>query len=417
MSLIDDEEIGDIDQQNLTKYGEKFLFAQAQSLLRFAEGSIIPNGGFGYMDAKGRVDSDKPRESVLQARMIQAFSLGDLLGIRPSKNEVRHGLDALENLFRDKEHGGFFNSIDSRGRPISLSKIAYDHVFIMLAANSARIVGNENSKSIFEYCDSIIDTYFWDDEYQMLRHDWDLKFIRLSNYRGINPNLHAVEAFSAAYDVTQNRKFHARAMGITRNAIHRFGKDNHWLLPEHFDSKWRIVKEFNSDSRFDKAFPYGVCIGHLFEWSRLILQLQYQLLEKEPDYEWLLDDARALYKVGKQFGWEADGLPGFVHTIDWDTKPINSSRMRWVATEAVMAAYTLWKITDEIQYLKDYDIWWSYIDEYLIDRDFGSWHTELDFSQGSTSVTGMGKPDIYHPINAVLLPLIPMTSSFIRAAM
>ena len=102
--------------------------------------------------------------------------------------------------------------------------------------------------------------------------------------------------------------------------------------------------------------------------------------------------------------------------MDWARKPVVRARMHWVAAEAVMAAYVLWKITGENEYVLDYDQWWSYIDTYLIDREFGSWHHELNPQQQVVEETWPGKPDVYHAFNACLLPLLPFEPSFIGSA-
>ncbi|CAB4770423.1 unannotated protein [freshwater metagenome] len=82
-----------------------------------------------------------------------------------------------------------------------------------------------------------------------------------------------------------------------------------------------------------------------------------------------------------------------------------------------MAAYTLWKITGESEYLKDYDMWWAYIDEHVLDQQLGSWHHELDTNNQPSESMWPGKPDIYHSFNACIMPLLPLKSSFIASAL
>ena len=91
--------------------------------------------------------------------------------------------------------------------------------------------------------------------------------------------------------------------------------------------------------------------------------------------------------------------------------------MHWVAAEAVMAAYILWKTTGDATYLEDYEQWWAYIVEHVIDEENGSWFHELDEKLKPESTTWAGKPDVYHAFNACLLPLLPLSSSFIGGAL
>ena len=102
-----------IDDTGSTLYGEKFLLKEAKSLIDFARGSEVINGGFGYLNSQGQVDSSQPRQAYVQCRMIQVFGLTHLMGIQDSSRLIKHGVDALNDLFFDPENAGFFNAIDA----------------------------------------------------------------------------------------------------------------------------------------------------------------------------------------------------------------------------------------------------------------------------------------------------------------
>lgn len=402
-----------LDSSGITTYGEKFLTQQALELIQFTRGSVLPQGGFGYLDSFGKVDQSKNRELYIQCRMIQVLGLAHLLELTQARELVDHGVDALLDIFQDKTNGGFYNSVTADGSPATLSKLAYDHMFVLLAASTAKVSGSPRADELLEAIDIIIDNYFWDDEYQMMNNSWNLDFTSLDNYRGINANMHAVEALSAAFDVTGIEKYRDRAYLISRNTVNVFAKKNNWMLPEHFNEKWVVDKDFNLNNPADPFCPFGVTIGHLFEWSRLILQLKLQIKGTNLDDSWIIEGAEGLYRKAKEFGWSADGTDGFVYTIDWDGKPVVRSRMFWVAAEAVMTAYTLWIFTKQDQYIKDYSKWWGYIDAHLIDKSNGSWFHELDPNQSVVAHTWPGKPDTYHAFNACILEMYPMGTSFI----
>lgn len=402
-----------LDSSGKTQYGERFLTAQSLALIEFTKRSVVPQGGFGYMDSFGKIDPSKNRELYIQCRMIQVLGLAHLLGLTDARNLIDHGVNALLDLFQDKVRGGFYNSITSDGSPATTSKLAYDHMFVLLAACTAKTAGSPRANELLENIDSVIDKYFWDEKYQMMNNSWDLSFEKLDTYRGINANMHAVEALCAAFDVTGNEKYRQRSYVICRTAIDVFAKNNNWMLPEHFNDKWEVDKDFNIDNPADPFCPFGVTIGHLFEWSRLILQLQLQIEGTALDASWIMPGAKSLYQKAKEFGWAADGTDGFVYTIDWDGKPVVRSRMFWVAAEAVMTAYTLWEFTQDDSYLNDYSMWWKYIDTYVLDKTNGSWFHELDPNQAVVAHTWPGKPDTYHAFNACILQMYPMGTSFI----
>ncbi|CAB5103517.1 MAG: AGE family epimerase/isomerase [Actinobacteria bacterium] len=403
-----------IDDTGATRYGEKFLLDEAKSLVQFALGSEIVKGGFGYLNAHGQVDSSKPRQAYVQCRMIQVFGLTHLMGLQDSSRLIKHGVDALNDLFFDERNSGFVNAIDASGKPIGSAKLGYDHMFVLLAAQTANAAGINGAQKLLSRAEYAIDKFFWDPEFEMMNDEWDLEFSHVSDYRGINVNMHAVEALTAAYDVTKERKYLDRALAICKRTIDEFARSNQWLLPEHFSSSWEADLEFNHDNPADQFRPYGVTIGHLFEWSRLVLQVGLNVKDKA-GYEWIEEGAKRLYDRAKKYGWNADNSPGFIYTMDWQMRPVVHSRMQWVAAEAVMAAYVLWRITGDENYLHDYDLWWSFIDHHVIDREFGSWHHELNSQLQVIETTWPGKPDIYHSLNACLLPLLPFQPSFIGA--
>lgn len=403
-----------LDDTGSTIYGEKFLLKEAKSLIEFARGSEIINGGFGYLNSRGQVDVNQPRQTYVQCRMIQAFGLTHVMGLRDSSHLIKHGVDALNDVFFDQRNTGFYNAIDASGKPIGNSKLGYDHMFVLLAAVTATVAGVEGAPKLLQRAEEAIDSFFWDPEFEMMNDQWDLEFSILRGYRGINVNMHAVEAFTAAFEITKDNKYLDRALAICKRTINEFARNNHWLLPEHFSSNWKPELEFNHDNPADQFRPYGVTIGHLFEWSRLVMQVGL-FVKGQAGYEWIEEGATKLYECAKKYGWNADNSPGFIYTMDWQMRPVVHSRMHWVTAEAVMAAYVLWQITGDKKFLTDYDNWWSFIDRHVIDREFGSWHHELDSQLHVIETTWPGKPDIYHALNACLLPLLPFQPSFIGA--
>lgn len=401
-----------------SKYGKSFLRNHAESILKFGLNASSPLGGFGYLGYNGSIDNTKNRETYQQARFTQVFGLAHLMNFGNYLPQIEMGIKTLNNLMRDKKSGGYFNSIDAKNLPASEEKLCYDHVFVLLAASMGIACKNQEAEETFEHIDLILDKYFWDNEFKMMKNHWNNTFTVLDSYRGMNANMHAVEALLAAFEVSGDNKYFQRAYDISKKSINVFAKNNpkgRWFLPEHFDSKWNPELDFNKNHPADPFRPYGVTIGHLFEWARLLIHLHHNLEGEE--HNWMLDGAVGLYGIAKNYGWAPDGGEGFVYTLDWDGSVVTNSRMFWVPAEAVLAAYGLFQCTGEITYYNDYLNWWTYIDNNVIDHEFGSWKAELDNNQKLVSGTWEGKPDIYHNFQAAVLPLLPFTRSFVGAAL
>src|SRR4030088_1296923 len=75
------------------------------------------------------------------------------------------------------------------------------------------------------------------------------------NSRGANSNMHSVEAYLAAGDVTGNPVWHARAASIATHLINGHARAHTWRIPEHYDQSWQPLPEYNLDRRNDPLRP------------------------------------------------------------------------------------------------------------------------------------------------------------------
>src|SRR6478752_1690254 len=378
---------------------------EADRLLEFARASAHPVGGFAWLDDDGSPLLDQPVELWITCRMTHVFALADLMGRPYAAELVDHGVAALTGRMRDAVNGGWYAAVGPDG-PVTRDKTAYEHAFVVLAAASAAAAGRPGAAELLSDALDVLDRRFWDPAAGMVVEQWDESWTVLDDYRGVNANMHTVEALLAVGDVE-------RAERIVTTVVHGFARDNHWRIPEHFDSRWRPMLDYNRDEPAHPFRPYGATVGHWFEWSRLTLALRAALGDAAPD--WMLDDARALFDAGVREGWAVDGAAGFVYTVDWDGTPVVRQRMHWVATEAIAAAATLAQVTGDRAYAVCEDVWWSYAEQHLIDRARGSWHHELDPQNRPAAGTWAGKPDVYHAFQATLVPRLPASPAFAQA--
>jgi mannose/cellobiose epimerase-like protein (N-acyl-D-glucosamine 2-epimerase family) len=278
------------------------------------------------------------------------------------------------------------------------------------AAPAAAGPGRPGGAELLAEALEVLDRHFWDPAAGMVVEQWDESWTVLDDYRGVNANMHTVEALLAAADVTDDAGLRERAQRIVATVVHGFARGNAWRIPEHFDAHWQPLLDYNRDEPAHPFRPYGATVGHWFEWSRLTLGLRAALGDDAP--AWMLEDATALFDAGVREGWAVDGAAGFVYTVDWDGTPVVRQRMHWVATEAIAAAATLAQVTGDPAYSICEDVWWSYAEQHLIDLDRGSWHHELDPQNRPAAATWAGKPDVYHAFQATLVPLLPVSPAF-----
>ncbi|SNT13041.1 Mannose or cellobiose epimerase, N-acyl-D-glucosamine 2-epimerase family [Micrococcales bacterium KH10] len=390
-----------------------WLQDQTTDLLRFGRHVIHPDGGAAVLDDEGQPLLDQPTHTWITCRMVHVFSLGTLIGLPGYAPLAEQALAGLTGRLRDTSNGGWYSSLTPHGT-FDEEKSAYAHSFVLLAATSATRAGIPGGRELLDDAIEVFLGKFWDEDAGKLVDTWNTAFTELDPYRGINANMHGVEAMLAAADVTGDPAWLDRALSIVDFVVDQ-ASERDWQIPEHYNDAWEPILEYNDDRRDDQFKPYGVTIGHSLEWARLILHLEAALDALGKEHRDLLTPARELFAAAVAKGWDVDGAQGFVYTTDWDGVPVVRGRMHWVAAEAVGAAAALWTRTKEQQFADLYATWWDYIDAYLIDHQKGSWFHELDVENRPTAIVWPGKPDLYHAVQATLIPRLPLAPSLASA--
>ncbi|MDF1604761.1 AGE family epimerase/isomerase [Nocardioides sp. YIM 152315] len=383
------------------------LTPEGVRLLDFARAARVERG-FAWLDDRGRPTPGGGRPTWVAARMTYVWSLASQLGVAGASALAEHGVRALATDHRDPVHGGWYDALDARGdEPTDPGKRAYPHAFVALAAASAAAAGVPGARELLAEAASVLEAHFLDADGRVVEA-YDRAFTTQESYRGANASMHMVEALLVVGDVLDEPRWHQTALGIAEHLIHGVARHHDFLLPEHYSPDWEPLPDYHRERPDDPFRPYGCTPGHLLEWSRLLLQLEAALPQAPA---WLPDDARHLFETAIRVGWEADGAPGFVYTVDWDGTPVVRSRMHWVVAEAIGAAGALHLRTGERVFRHWSDTWWAYAREHLLDLEHGSWHHELDAANRPAATVWTGKPDVYHAFQATVLPHLPLAPS------
>jgi sulfoquinovose isomerase len=386
-----------------------WLAAETERLLHAAATSLHPGGGFAWLESACQPMLDRPIECWITTRMTHVLALGTLLGHDDYLAHVEHGVRCLGGQLHDAVNDGWFTQDSVEGRK---EKRAYDHDFVILAASSAVVAGAHGARELLDAALDVYTKHFWDETNGRVLDVWNADWTEAEPYLGANANMHAVEALLAAADVTGNVVWLQRALRIAEWFINLKARFNNWRIPEHFTPNGDALLEYNVDQPGHPFRPYGATIGHAFEWARLLLHIDASLeLAGEPTQSWLPSAARQLFTQAIADGWAVDGAPGFVYTTDWTGKPVVSDRLHWVTCEAIAAAAALLEATGDPQYDELYQQWWAYAQAHFVDIDGGSWTHQLNAMNEPSSSVWSGKPDVYHAIQACLLPRLPLAPS------
>ena len=386
-----------------TAENRAFMGELTEELLNFGHQFPSPGGGSWYLGDDGTPWKDRSRETWITCRMAHVYSIGSFLGHPGSEDLADAALKGLQGELKDKENGGWYPG-RRQDDTILPDKQCYAHAFVILAASSAALAGRPGAEKLLDEALAAYDKFFWNEEEGLACDTWNTEFTVLDDYRGLNANMHTVEAFLAAADVTGDEKYRVRA-GRIIDRVAGWASGNSWRIPEHFKKDWTPDLECNREKPDDPFKPYGATPGHGIEWARLITQWAVSTYgedgEKTSGY---LQVAENLFNRAVDDAWNADGAPGLVYTTDWDGKPVVHDRMHWTLAEAINTSAVLYRVTGKQQYADYYSEFLKYLDEYVRDKKNGSWFHQLDRNNQVIGTVWPGKSDLYHAFQATLIP-------------
>ena len=386
-----------------TAENQKFLQDVRDGLLSFGHQFPSPGGSSYYLGDDGTPWKDRNRETWITSRMTHVYSIGSMLGHEGSEALADAALKGLRGELHDDQNGGWYAGL-TKDNEIVPTKQCYAHAFVILAASSGVLACREGAAELLKDALALYDLRFWNEEEGLSCDTWNTEFTELDSYRGLNANMHTVEAFLAAADVTGDEKYRVRAGRIIDHVL-VWAKDNNWRIPEHFSSDWVPDLECNKERPDDPFKPYGATPGHGIEWARLVTQWALSTYKGDKNgaapYR---EAAENLYNRAVEDAWNTDGAPGIVYTTDWNGKPLVHDRMHWTLAEAINTSAVLYRVTENEKYAADYAEFMKYLDEKVLDHVNGSWFHQLDRENNLLETVWPGKSDIYHALQATLIP-------------
>lgn len=388
-----------------TKENKEFLEEIRKNLLEFGRQFPAPDGSSYYLGDDGTPWKDRNRETWITSRMLHVYSIGTMLGDKGSKTLAESALKGLKGALKDTEHGGWYSGLRADGE-ILPNKQCYAHAFVILSASSAMLAKIDGAEELLKEALELFDLRFGDEKEKLCVDTWNTEFTVLDDYRGLNANMHTVEAFLAVADVLSDEKYRQRAGGIIEHVIKWFS-ENSFRIPEHFTKDWKEDLECNKEQPADQFKPYGATPGHGIEWARLISQWALSTYRTESSSILTgkyVEAAKALYNRAIKDAWNVDGAEGLVYTTDWEGNPVIHDRMHWTLAEAINTSSVLWQITNNRRYAEDYSKFMKYLDEKVLDHENGSWFHQLNEKNEVIGTVWPGKSDLYHAFQATWIP-------------
>lgn len=386
-----------------TEENKQFLKGLTEGLLSFGHQFPSPGGSSYYLGDDGTPWKDRSRETWITSRMAHVYSIGTFLGHEGSRELAAAAIKGLRGELHDEKNGGWYAGLTAENE-ILPNKQCYAHAFVILAATSALLAEIPGAEELLRDAVELYDLRFWNEEEGLSCDTWNTEFTVLDDYRGLNANMHSVEAFLAAADVAGKEEYRVRAGRIIDQVL-IWASGNSWRIPEHFSKGWEPDLECNKEKPDDQFKPYGATPGHGIEWARLITQWALSTYKENREGAGkYIEAAESLYNRAIADAWNADGAPGIVYTTDWNGKPVVHDRMHWTLAEAINTSSVLYHVTGKQKYADDYEQFMKYLDEKVADHETGSWFHQLDENNCVIGTVWPGKSDIYHALQATLIP-------------
>ncbi|WP_028920036.1 AGE family epimerase/isomerase [Pseudoxanthomonas suwonensis] len=377
-------------------HSRPFLLDHVRRTMAFYHPRCIdPRGGFfQFFKDDGRVYDAHTRHLVSSTRFVFNYSMAwQAFGEDAYRDAVRHGIAFLRDAHRDTATGGYAWVLHD-GQVQDATNHCYGLAFVVLAYAKALEAGLEEARGWLEETWELMERRFWEPQSGLYADEADPDW-NVSPYRGQNANMHACEAWLAAFEASGERRYLQRAALLADNMTRRQAALAGGLVWEHYHPDWSVDWDYNRGDRSNIFRPWGFQPGHQVEWAKLLLGL-----DRHDPQDWRLPRARELFDRAVAMAWDpVHG--GLVYGNDIDGGIYDADKYFWVQAEAIAAAAVLAERTGDATYWDWYDRIWTYSWTHFVDHQHGAWYRILgpDNRKLTDEKSPAGKTD-YHTMGA-----------------
>lgn len=374
----------------------RVLLAHVADTMRFYHPRCIdPAGGFfHFFRDNGTVYDASTRHLVSSTRFVFNYAMAwRAFGEREYRDAVDHGVRYLREAHRDSGSGGYAWVLHD-GKAIDATNHCYGLAFVALAYSKALEAGVVEAGAWLDETWSLMERHFFEPAQGLYADEATPDWI-VSPYRGQNANMHACEAWLAAWEATGHARYLERARLLADRMLNRQAAWTGGLVWEHYRDDWSVDWDYNRGDRSNIFRPWGFQPGHQVEWAKLLL-----VLDRHAPADWHLPRARELFDRALAMAWDpVHG--GIVYGNDPDGAFHDVDKYFWVQAEAIAAAALLDARTGDPSYRDWYQRIWEYSWTHFVDHAHGAWYRILsrDNRRYSDEKSPAGKTD-YHTMGA-----------------
>lgn len=371
------------------------------NILRFWLDKMVDreNGGFyGRIDGQEVLHADAEKGAILNARILWSFSAAyRVLHDEEYLEAATRAKDYIIEHFIDKEYGGVYWSLDSKGNPLDTKKQFYAIGFAIYGMSEyARATGDREALECALQLFDCIEEHALDPVYngyiEACTREWgtiaDMRLSELdANYpKSQNTHLHIIEPYANLYrclkelDVTESCNYvpvigavlpvdvavpqetKMRVERALRNIIDIF--TDHILNPETHHLDLFFDMDWTRQAGRLESYGHDIECSWLMHEAALVLGDTDVLAKIEPIVQMV---AKASEK-----GLRPDG--SMIHEANLDTGHVDDDLHWWVQAENVVGWFNLYQYFGDEAALDKAERCWNYIKTQLIDYENGEWH-------------------------------------------
>lgn len=374
----------------------RFLLQHVRDTMAFYHPRCIdPAGGFfQFFRDDGSVYDARTRHLVSSTRFVFNYAMAwQAFGEEAYRDAVVHGIDFVRGAHLDPATGGYAWVLHD-GRVQDSTNHCYGLAFVVLAYAKALETGIEQARGWLADTWDLMERHFWEPQHGLYADEASADW-QVSPYRGQNANMHACEAWLAAFEASGEQRYLQRAARLAEAMTRRQAALADGLVWEHYHRDWTPDWEYNRGDRSNIFRPWGYQPGHQVEWAKLLL-----ILDRHAPEDWRLPRARDLFDRAVAMAWDpVHG--GLVYGNDRQGGFYDTDKYFWVQAEALATAALLGARTGEDGYWAWYDRVWDYCWTHFVDHAHGAWYRILgrDNRKYSDEKSPAGKTD-YHTMGA-----------------
>ena len=371
------------------------------NILRFWLDKMVDheNGGFyGRIDGHGGLHPDAEKGAILNARILWSFSAAyRVLGDEEYLKAATRAKDYIIDHFIDKEYGGVYWSLDSKGQPLDTKKQFYAIGFVIYGMSEyARATGDREALECAMQLFDCIEEHAFDHEHngyiEACTREWgaiaDMRLSELdANYpKSQNTHLHIIEPYTnllrAIRELQASQSCdYVPVLGSVLPTSVVVPDDS--LLTLHaslknlidiFTDKILNPETNHLDLFFEMDWTRGAgqleSYGHDIECSWLLHEAALVLGDEEVLNK--VEPIVQLVAVASEKGLRPDG--SMIHEANLDTGRVDDDLHWWVQAENVVGWYNIYQYFGDEDALDKALRGWAYIKTQLIDYENGEWY-------------------------------------------